>query len=271
MGDSIILITLMAMKKLNQWALLLVFSSLAGCASAPSPSVAPHVNLQNSEWKLASLHGSTVRADPSVTLSFQAEGLLNGSDGCNSFDGAYTQGGHELLMKLGLSTLVYCGEPLQQQAEEFHEVLAATRAFTVVANELQLRNEQGDALARFVPLPILSLQYTSWVAGGINDSRGSVVTSALTSKATAIFSPAGTVSGFTGCNHFSGVYVVHGNTIQITAITVGKTVCPDGEQTEIEDQFLQALERSSTFHLREHSLDLRDSQGAQQVWFGTAP
>ena len=58
----------------------------------------------------------------------------------------------------------------------------------------------------------------SWVASGINNGSGGVVSSADTPNVTAVFAPDGELTGNDGCNDYFGTYEVDLGVASITRI-----------------------------------------------------
>ncbi|MBN9693620.1 MAG: META domain-containing protein [Verrucomicrobia bacterium] len=255
------------MKILSLWFCVVVFAlGLAGCAT--SSSSAP-MNLAGTQWKLLAVQATPALAGSTVTLHFDASGQIHGSDGCNQYRGTYVQNGAKLTLGLGMGTMMACADPQMKQAQAFAQALAATQRFRTEAGELVWEDAQGAVLARWIPLPVASLQNTPWVAQGINNGREAVVSSALTPRVTALFLPDGTVSGSAGCNRFTGRYTLEGKTLKVFPLAVTKMLC-EPEVNELEQQFLAAFQQTTTIELSENRLELRNAAGALQVGFSRA-
>lgn len=207
----------------------------------------------------------------SATLLFGATNELGGSDGCNSFSGSFRQEDAKISLKPGRFTLMACPEPVMNQARAFSRALVEARTFTAAPAELILKDRTGQVLARFEALPVLGLAGTPWVATGIHNGRGGVVSSRWTPQATATFSKNGELAGLAGCNRFTAAYSVDGDHLRITGLVVTAMRCPEPELMELQVQFLTALTRTTRFRLTENALELRDDTGALQVRFGPAP
>ncbi len=65
------------------------------------------------------------------------------------------------------------------------------------------------------------------------------------------------ISGFAGCNQLSGGYVLDGKKIRFTTITT-RMFCQDEMKTE--DDFIQALNKITTFSINEHELVLKQGK-----------
>ena len=99
---------------------VLVMLALAACAPAATPASAPTNSITGIIWQWTSVTDAgkttTVPAPVSYTIVFNADGTLNGQADCNSFTGAWSQANGSFTIKLGASTLAFCGEAsLDQQ------------------------------------------------------------------------------------------------------------------------------------------------------------
>jgi putative lipoprotein len=64
----------------------------------------------------------------------------------------------------------------------------------------------------------------------------------------------GVISGFTGCNEFTGGYVIDGDRLELDEIAATQKACLEG--MEVEQRFLQALRRVNRFEISGDSLQL---------------
>lgn len=144
------------MKFQNKFANLLIMSfilllALAACSPGGSGSdVEPEVDsvaaLEGSSWVLNEFgpeEGPTaVLPNTPVTLNF-ADGGINGSAGCNSYFGEFTQSSSSLTFGAIGSTKMACPDPLMQQENEYLAALGAVNSFTLEGDQLTLEYEDG--------------------------------------------------------------------------------------------------------------------------------
>jgi heat shock protein HslJ len=117
------------MTKLKHFAILAILAMLlAGCVPVPAsvtPTQAPaqpvatapasEANIVNIVWQWTSVTDQTTKETQTVpnpedyTIVFSADGTLTGKADCNTFGGTYSQESG-LTIKLGPSTMAYCGE-----------------------------------------------------------------------------------------------------------------------------------------------------------------
>lgn len=65
------------------------------------------------------------------------------------------------------------------------------------------------------------------------------------------------VSGYSGCNQFSGKYVIDGNTLKIGPLASTRKMCPE-EINKIESSLLKALSETTSFDLSKNHLILKN-------------
>lgn len=96
----------------------LVALLLAACAPAATPTPSNSITGIVWQWTSVSEAGKTTTVpDPAkYTIIFNTDGTLTGQADCNSFTGAWSQANGTFTIKLGASTLAFCGEAsLDQQ------------------------------------------------------------------------------------------------------------------------------------------------------------
>ena len=93
-------------------------------------------------WKLSSRGTrdtlSSALADVEAGLTFNEDGTLTGTSGCNEFGGNYTVDGNEITFNEIVSTLLLCGPPVMEQEKAMYQILSETVAFQVEANTLTI-------------------------------------------------------------------------------------------------------------------------------------
>ena len=206
---------------------------------------------------------------PAPVLDFGTDGSVSGSTGCNRFAGTFTQDGASLRIELGPLTRAACTSPaLQGQEDRILAALPTVRGVDVEGGAITLVDADDKDLLRYDPVSS-DLEGTSWRVTGVN-RNGGVETSALTEKLTAEFASGGKVSGNGGCNNFNGTYVVDGSSITISDVASTMMGC-EQDVMDLEQAYLAALERATTFTVSGDTLELRDDTGALQVSLRAAP
>lgn len=105
-------------------AISMVVLALLAAACTPAatmPTPTPADSIQGIVWQWESVTNQTTRETTTVpkpedyTITFSADGTLEGKADCNAFEGTYSQE-RGLSITLGASTLAFCGESsLDQQ------------------------------------------------------------------------------------------------------------------------------------------------------------
>ena len=100
-------------------AVLGVLLLVAACGPAATPT--PVSTIQGTVWQWLSVTNkstgelTTVSNPEAYTITFNADGTLNGKADCNNFSGSYSQEAG-FTITLGASTMAFCGEAsLDQQ------------------------------------------------------------------------------------------------------------------------------------------------------------
>ena len=85
---------------------------LAACAPAATPAPANSITGIVWQWTTVTDQGktTTVPNPENYTIIFNTDGTLNGKADCNNFNGVYTQQNGGFTIKLGASTMAYCGD-----------------------------------------------------------------------------------------------------------------------------------------------------------------
>ncbi|MBV6464897.1 MAG: META domain-containing protein [Anaerolineae bacterium CFX3] len=104
------------------------------------------------EWRLVSYgpvsNQKPVEQDTSIT--FSADGRFNGNLGCNTFGGSYKVSGAKIEFGAGMTTLMACQPPIDQQESAVLAVLADTAAFTLTGDTLTIVSADGSSSVRLM-------------------------------------------------------------------------------------------------------------------------
>jgi heat shock protein HslJ len=95
-------------------------------------------------WKLSS-YGPADAQTPAVPdteagLTFNSDGTVSGSSGCNGLGGDYTVDGDQITFGEFVSTLIACEDPIMVQEDAMHQVLNGTATYMIEGNTLTLTN-----------------------------------------------------------------------------------------------------------------------------------
>ncbi|MFO7640154.1 MAG: META domain-containing protein [Candidatus Competibacteraceae bacterium] len=91
------------------------------------------------------LDGST------ITATFDADGRVSGSAGCNRYHAAYTVDGSSITIQAPASTRMACSKPegVMQQEQEYLNALPTAAAYAIHGEQLELRTAEGALVASF--------------------------------------------------------------------------------------------------------------------------
>lgn len=236
-------------------------SSATTAAAATGP-------LSGTAWVLLSWgEGSTpiqAAPGPPATLELAADGRLAGSTGCNSFTGNWSADGERLTLQPGPMTEAACTDPaLSTQERALLRLLPTVGEYELGDEELRLTDAEGSLLAVYMA-QATDLTGTSWAVIGVDNGKGGLESSALTSALTAELGAGGELAGNGGCNRLTGTWEAEGDSLRISGITSTEIGC-DQDVTDLEIRYIQALEATRTYQWTGDSLTLRDGEGAMVV------
>ena len=137
--------------------LLLVGFSVTACSDgshSPTASTKEESTLGGTTWVLTS-YGKQGAEQPalegtSVTAVFdEAEGVVNGSAGCNLYFASFTTGGSTLSVSEQVgTTMMYC-EGFMEQEQQYLAALGASETYQRQGNQLHVMYS-GDQVLNFV-------------------------------------------------------------------------------------------------------------------------
>jgi heat shock protein HslJ len=232
---------------------------------------APVGTLEGTSWILTTLNGAAPLPDTTITASFEPDGNLSGSDGCNRYGATYEVDGDQITITPGIGTLMACPDPIMKQAGEYMTALAAATSYQIQGDTLELLDAGGNPVATFTAQPT-SLPGTSWIVIGYNNGRGGVVSVIIDTEITAVFGEDGTLSGSAGCNNYTASYEADddGN-ISIGPAATTRMMCSEPEGImEQETEYLAALETAATYNIEGERLQLRTAEGSLAADFMVA-
>ena len=127
--------------------LFMIGIMLAACSGSASSEL-------DGDWKLIS-YGSNTNPMPAVpnaesSLTFESDGTLSGSVGCNSFSGDYKVDKNTITFGAIAATEMACAEPLMQQESAVFSLFSDTITFQVESSTLTITSADGKSAAVFV-------------------------------------------------------------------------------------------------------------------------
>jgi heat shock protein HslJ len=107
--------------------------------------------LLNTEWELVSLYGDALIEGRAITLRFE-EASLEGSGGCNTYQGSYTASEASLRLDGVAATEMACleAEGTMEQEQAYFQALNAAASYRVDGDRLEVYDEAGAQVLAFV-------------------------------------------------------------------------------------------------------------------------
>src|SRR5215216_803637 len=209
-------------------------------------------------WKLTA-YGPANASTPAVEgvdagLTFNEDGTITGTSGCNGLGGGYTVEGDQITFGEFVSTLMACDEPIMQQEEAAHQVMTGTATYKIEGDTLTIaKDDTVLVLTRGTPgsaQPSASSPATltgTWKLSAVQVED--VATSALAgAEAKLTFNEDSTVTGTSGCNEFGGGYTVEGDQITFKDIVSTLMAC-DTPIMQQEEAFQQILAETAMYKI----------------------
>jgi heat shock protein HslJ len=221
--------------------------------------------LTGKTWELTKLGGEKPPAR-GITATFAANGTVSGFSGCNTYSGAYVASARALRISKLASTKKACAESAMRTESAYLHALGTTRSYAVASGTLTLADRSGRDVASF-RTQSQSLEGTRWQVTGYNNGKGAVASVMAATKLTAVFGKHD-VSGFAGCNDYSGPVKTSPPKIAIGPLSSTNKAC--GSPAGVMDQeagYLAALGTAATYRLEGSELELRTAKGAIAVTF----
>jgi heat shock protein HslJ len=276
----------MEKKKMKKYLLILFIMALAvsacsaqGTQQSTEPSK-PTEQPQNTEespstqepaasasiigaWKLTA-YGPADAPTPAVEggdagLTFNEDGTVSGSSGCNGLGGDYTVQGDQITFGEFVSTLMACDEPIMAQEEAAHHVMTGTATYKIEGDTLTItNNDMVMVMTKTTPGIVEPTAPASLIGTWKLTSYGSAGTlsSALADvEANLTFNDDGTVTGTSGCNEFGGRYVVEGDQITFNEIVSTLKLC-DTPLMGQEEAMTLVLTETATYQMEGNTLTI---------------
>jgi heat shock protein HslJ len=245
-------------------------------ASALAGTIWEVVNYNNGQQAVVSL-----LADTKITMTFDEDGHMSGTAGCNNYSGGYTVDGDTISIGPLVSTMMMCVAPegVMEQEAAFLAALQAATTFTIGGDSLEMR-DAGDALqivanaqsaaaeATEAEAAIgVPLEGTPWVLTSYINAENQTLEPIEGTQATAIFMD-GRVGGNASCNNYGAAYALDGNSLQIGVAVTTMMLCQPEEVAEQELAYLAALSTVASYQIEGQTLALADADGQVVLTYG---
>lgn len=197
-----------------------------------------------------------------------ADGKVSGFAGCNVYNAAVTISGATIKVGTAAVTMMACDADKTALEGAYLANLAKAATFTATSDTLTMFDSTGKSLLVYSAAAANPL-IGSWDVTGYNNGKQAVVSPVTGSTLTAIFTP-DQVSGSAGCNTYTGGYTIDGTTLKIGPLASTMKACEDQAVNDQEQQFLAALQASTTFSQTGNILTLKVEGGENQVTLAPA-
>ncbi len=249
----------------------LAVSATAQSAEAAAPEAASSAPLEGTLWTLTSYVNAqseavTPLADNKVTATFM-DGRVSGNASCNNYNADFTVDGNAMQIGAAMTTMMACQpDTVGEQERAYLDALATVASYQIEGQTLSLMNAAGETVLVYAATQPTSLTGTTWLVTSYNNGKEAVVSVNLDTELTMSFSEEGQVAGSSGCNNFTGGYIVDGDAIKVGPLASTMMMCgaPKGVM-EQEAQFLAALQAATVLTIQDDKMELRDDTGALQV------
>jgi heat shock protein HslJ len=232
--------------------------------------------LQGTFWFLTSINGQALISGTQITAQFfvnpdAVSGSVSGSAGCNNYTAGIEAG-----FKVGAAatTRQACDSPegVMQQEQLYLIQLQAATGYSLAGGQLILPTTSGTLVYSATPpanqppvTPDSLLVNRQWYLIAIEDDAA-----VPGSEPTAYFASDGSLSGYTGCNSYSGRFTASGDQITITGLASTGAACPEPQLTQ-ETVFLQGLSQAQRFEVSDTRLRLYTTVNAALFFLSTPP
>jgi heat shock protein HslJ len=249
-------------ENMKRYILILLILPLLLSACAGQSTEEPSASILG-DWKL--IQYGPVNApiaaveDVGAGLTFNEDGTITGSSGCNGLGGDYTVEGDQITFGEFVSTLMACEDPIMVQEDVAHQVMTGTASYEMEGDTLTITNNENalvfrrGSYATAEPEDFASLlgawKLTSFGSGGTLTSALPDVQAGLT------FNEDGTITGTSGCNEFGGNYHVEGNRIIFSEVVSTLILC-DAPVMEQEEVVQQVLMETATYQIEGNAMTI---------------
>lgn len=224
-------------------------------------------DLTGTNWMLTTLNDSQPVPTTTITINFDDEGRVNGSDGCNNYSGSYEVDGNNIKFGQMASTMMACPDPIMKQANAYQSVMAETTTFEISGDELNFNDADGNPVATFSVVSN-DLSGTSWQVISYNNGKQAVVSVIIGTELTAEFGDDGELKGNAGCNDYFGPYETDDKAISMGPFGTTRKACQEPEGVmEQETLYLQALESAAVYKIDGNKMEMRTSEGSMAANF----
>ncbi len=200
-----------------------------------------------------------------ITLEFGL-GMVNGSSGCNTYNGPVQSVDGTLQIGPLATTMMACEESIMEQEIAYLEALQKVVNFSSEGENVVGKDDNGQVLLSFTELAPVPLEGTLWEVVNFNNGQNAVVSVLAGTKITAQFSEDGKLSGNSSCNSYFGSFTTEDGKIQIGPVGGTEMFCTEPEGIMDQEQaYLSSLPSATEYKIVGDQLELRTADGALVV------
>lgn len=250
---------------MKKYVMILLLISLAVSACSARGAEASSASLIGA-WRLTAFGPADAPA-PAVEgtnagLTFNEDGAVSGTSGCNGLGGDYTVEGDQITFGEFVSTLMACDDPIMAQETAAHKVMTGTATYkiegdtlTITNNDMVLVFTQGILSTEAPAEPVSLTGVWKLTAYGTTDAISSALADV---EANLTFNDDGTVTGTSGCNDFGGKYTVEGDQITFSEVVSTLKLC-DTPLMGQEEAMTQVLNETASYQIEGNALKIANN------------
>lgn len=214
-------------------------SPTSGASPSTSGSAAP-AGIVGPTWLVSTIGGSDTVTGSQPTMTFGADGRIEGTGGCNSYGGPYKLDGAAIDVGELASTMMLCtDQSIGAQETAFFAALGGAQTWHVDPNGDVVLGGSSEIVAKPAPAEPSGSAGTG-IVGAWNLAEMGPTADFAHLQPTIEFTADGGVSGFAGCNTFSGSYTTQGSTLTWGPLATTKMAC-QRPGSAVESDYLAAL------------------------------
>jgi heat shock protein HslJ len=233
---------------------------------APTPVVVDVNLLYANSWTLLAYGNSDnptiVEQGTTITVDFTQDSQINGFAGCNNYMGTFeaAQDGSMTISPLA-TTRMSCPTGMVQEGA-YLAALQNARYFNFDSQgrlNIVFGSESEPEQVLVFARSAKPLTGTNWILYSYGDPA-SPQPAPRDNLVTALFSPDGFVSGFSGCNQYNASFTLQDTQVTLGPIASTRMACPTG--MEFEQTYLLALETAEQITISGQTLTITYDEGA---------
>lgn len=257
------------MKKLIIGLALITFANCNNQKKKTQSSNNKNHEIENIRWSLTELNGKpipeTVFGKVHLTLS-EEDKKLTGYNGCNRLMGSY-EISNELQISFSniASTRKACNNENWDELE-FNKTIESVNNFSISGNKLMFNIGKRAPLAVFTKIDENGITNKYWKLKKLNGKEVKMTNNQMREQY-IIIKNNGDITGFSGCNQFSGKYILDESKLKIKFENVISTLraCPEAEINETD--FLKIFELTNNYSINADTLMLNVGKRAPLAEF----